>query len=224
MGTDTVEVEVREGQTYRDLLLSIASKNSKARRALDLLNWRVAVIVDGRVVDLDEKVEGESIHILPPPSGGSKLIVAILGKDQEIDLNGIIREVASSPNVGGIGVFVGIVRGVNQGEEVEKLSYEHSRELAVKTLEKIAREEAEKHSLDGVFIGHYVGDLRPGDETLIVAVAGESRRNVYPALSSIVERVKKEAPIWKTEYRRGGKKVYILGDKYIEESMLKISE
>ena len=220
LGTDTLEVEIDDSYTFRELLQVIASKSGKMRRALDLINWRVTIIAGGRVVDADAIVEDEEIHLLPPPSGGARIIVTLAGEKDRVDLNELIKELSSSSKVGGIGLFVGIVRGLNMGEEVEKLYYEHSKELALKILEKIASEEAEKHSLEGVFIAHYTGNLYPGNTTLIVAVAGESRKNVYPALTSIVERVKHEAPIWKTEYRRGGKKVYIVGDKYIEEKLL----
>ena len=44
---------------------------------------------------------------------------------------------------------------------------------------------------------------------MIVAVSGKSRKNVFPALEDIVEKVKKEALIWKKETLEDGKSYWI---------------
>ncbi len=216
------ELEVQSGMKVRDILEHLASENPRFARALELLEWNLNIIVDGVNKGLDYEVrDGDRIHVLPPSAGGAYIEVGILEKGQDLDINGIMKRLGmTSERVGGIAVFLGIVRGVNLGEKVEMLKYEHSSELAENVLARIAREEAERFNLYGVAIYHYVGDLKPGDKTIFVAVAGETRRNVYPALERIVDRVKHEAPIWKVEHHEGGKRVFILGDKVIEENQL----
>ncbi len=216
------EISVEAGARVRELLQSLAAKNPKFARALELLEWNLNIIVDGVNKGIDYVVnDGDRIHVLPPSAGGTHVEVGVLNKGEELDISGIMERLSrSSDKVGGIAVFLGVVRGINLGEKVDMLKYEHSSELAESILEKIAREEADKFNLYGVAIYHYVGDLKPGDRTIFVAVAGETRRDVYPALERIVDRVKHEAPIWKVEYHKGGKRVFILGDKIIEESQL----
>jgi len=223
LGSSEVKVNVKESDTVRRVIEKLSEGNPQFRRTIEMLEWRLMVVIDGKPSDLDEKLSGANvIHVMPPPAGGARIIKAgVLTKEHEIDFNELIKELGkASKRVGAVGLFVGVVRGVNRGEEVILLDYEHSSELANDVLRRIAEEEAKKHDLDGVAVYHYTGALNPGELTIIVAVAGESRRNIYPALESIVERVKHEAPIWKLEHRRGGKKVYILGDRYIEASSL----
>ncbi len=224
VGSREVEVGTVEGLTVGEFIERLAEMYPGLRRALDAIDWSVTVIVDGRRVGMDDRLEGELVHILPPSAGGLHVEVGVLRRGENVDYNELIGRLSrSSRETGGIAIFVGVVRGVNQGEDVEELIYEHSEDLANDVLERIAVEEARKHGLTGVAIYHYTGRLKVGDTTMIVAVAGESRRNVFPGLHSIVERVKHEAPIWKLEVRTGGRRVYIVGDKYIDESEVRES-
>ncbi|MCE4599337.1 MAG: molybdenum cofactor biosynthesis protein MoaE [Desulfurococcales archaeon] len=221
-GSGEVKINVEGDYTIRRIVEELSKTNQRLKAALDAIGWELMVVVDGKPSDLDDKVgDAKTIHLMPPPAGGSRIIrVGVLGKERRIDFNKLIEELGkTSRRVGAVGLFVGVVRGVNQGEEVLSLDYEHAGEIADDVLRRIAEEEAERHDLEGVAIYHYTGTLNPGELTIVVAVAGESRKNIYPALESLVERVKHEAPIWKLEYRGGGKRVYILGDKYIDASL-----
>ncbi|MEB3779986.1 MAG: molybdenum cofactor biosynthesis protein MoaE [Desulfurococcales archaeon] len=221
-GSGEVKINVEGDYTIRRIVEELSKTNQRLKAALDAIGWELMVVVDGKPSDLDDKVgDAKTIHLMPPPAGGNRIIkVGVLGKEHRIDFNKLIEELGkTSRRVGAVGLFVGVVRGVNQGEEVLSLDYEHAGEIADDVLRRIAEEEAERHDLDGVAIYHYTGTLNPGELTIVVAVAGESRKNIYPALESLVERVKHEAPIWKLEYRGGGKRVYILGDKYIDASL-----
>lgn len=51
-----------------------------------------------------------------------------------------------------------------------------------------------------VSIHHVIDTLNVGEPSLFVAVLGKHRQDVFPAISEIVERVKKEVPIWKKEH------------------------
>lgn len=217
-GSREIKVDPPGDATFRKLLEDLARERPGLRRALDAIEWDVRVIADGIPRSLDDRVEGEVIHLLPPSAGGLHVEVGVLKRGERVSLDEVLaRLVGASTRAGGVAVFIGVVRSVNQGEEVEELVYEHAEDLTEETLRRIALEEAERHDLTGVAIYHYTGRLRVGDLTMVVAVAGESRRNVFPALERVVDRVKHEAPIWKLEVRAGGRRVYIVGDKYIDE-------
>lgn len=48
-------------------------------------------------------------------------------------------------------------------------------------------------------IHHVIDELKPGEDAIYVLVAGQNRADVFAALPEIMNRVKKEAPIWKKE-------------------------
>jgi len=223
LGVGEVELNAGEDYTFRMLLEEIDAGSGRLLRVLDVIGWDVTIISDGVRRRLDDRVgDARIVHILPPSAGGIYIDVKVLNRGDTVDYNKLVSRLAStSSRTGGIGFFIGVVRGVNQGEGVEMLRYEHAEDLAVDVLRRIALEEAERHELTGVIIYHYTGDLNVGETTIIVGVSGMSRKNVYPALESIVDRVKHEAPIWKLEYRRGGRRIYIIGDKYISEDDVK---
>ncbi len=102
-------------------------------------------------------------------------------------------------NVGAVGCFVGVVRGLSEdGERVKFLRYQSS-EDAVKKLEQIAADIEKRPDIWRVMIHHVVDQIAPGEDAIYVLVAGRRRDDVFRALPELMNRVKAEVPIWKKE-------------------------
>ncbi len=218
-GRPSVAVECREGDSLRALLEKAARETRGLARALEAVSWNVYGLTDsGERVELDDMAPcGSRIHVVPPPSGGSPLVEARLVRGGVVDVSELVSRAASAGgNVGAVAVFVGYVKGFSGGARVERLVYEAAEDVAGRVIEGILREEAEANGLAAAIVYHHVGVRLPGEQTIVAVVAGESRSNVYPGLQRVVDRVKREAPIWKVEYREGGVKAYILGDRVVE--------
>lgn len=121
----------------------------------------------------------------------------------EITLEGVLRRVRENPELreaGAIACFIGIVRGKGpRGELVRKLVLEAYKEEAEKSLEKIARELLERPGIVDIRIHHVVGELEVGEDIVYIIVAGSHRDAVFEVLRDAVERMKREATIWKKE-------------------------
>lgn len=220
-GSGEIEVECREGDTLKSLLNRASARHPGLSKALDVISWSVYGLTgEGLRVELDSTVECDGeIHLIPPPSGGGTMIEArLLDSGTNVDITSLIVKAAStSKRVGAVAVFTGVVKGFVEGAHVSKLYYEAAdRLVAEKVIRSILEEESKKHGLTAAIVYHYTGTRMPGEVTIIAVVAGPSRTNVYLGLSSIVDRVKSEAPIWKIEYRVGGEKLYILGDRIVK--------
>lgn len=120
----------------------------------------------------------------------------------QILLDRVKRELEK--DVGAIGCFIGVVRGVSKdGEKVKFLRYECS-EHAVGKLEEIAREFESRPNIRQVMIHHVVDEVRPGQDAIYVVVAGYGRNDVFKVLPEIMDRIKMEVPIWKKEVTEKG--------------------
>jgi len=142
------------------------------------------------------------------------ITTGVLEKDRAISLDSILQELIEHNNgrhVGGIGLFIGIVKGVVDEKHVLELEYEVIKELADKKLHEIASQVAEKYGINGIIILHRVGVLKPGEITLTIAVSGDTRKKILPALTEALERVKHEVPVFKLERRLDGE-YWIIGD------------
>jgi molybdopterin synthase catalytic subunit len=125
---------------------------------------------------------------------------------------GEVSKLALDSETGGVEVFVGVVKGRVAGVRVEKLVYTAYGEVASRVLERIAREEGERFGLEAVAIFHRVGEVKPGEATVVIAVAGRGREEVNKATKAMIDKVKKEAPIFKLEVREDGE-YWVLGDE-----------
>ncbi len=121
----------------------------------------------------------------------------------EISLEEILRKVRENPELneaGAIACFIGIVRSRGlRGGRVRKLVFEAYREEAERSLEKIARELLERPGIVDVRIHHLIGELSVGEDIVYIIVAGAHRERVFETLREAVERMKREAAIWKKE-------------------------
>lgn len=111
-----------------------------------------------------------------------------------------VRENKDLDKAGAIACFIGIVRGESLREgRVKKLILEAYKEEAEKSLARIAEDLLKKPGIVDVRIHHVVGELGVGEDIVYIIVAGSRRNEVFKALRDAVERMKKEAAIWKKE-------------------------
>ncbi len=218
-GTDTVKVEVPDDARVSDVLVAIAETSAGFKRAIDVLSGEILVLDEtGKRLNPEDRPT-RTIHVMPPPEGGSPIIdVGVLERGESLSLDRLQARIPADANVGAVIVFVGRVRRVNRGKDVDELVYEHAGELTRKKLEEVTVEIAEKYNLAYAAAYHYVGRLKPGDTTMVIVVAGENRSSTMPALEELVERVKREVPIWKLEAYKDGSKSYIVGGRFIDDS------
>jgi len=119
----------------------------------------------------------------------------------EVDLSSLLQRLRQElgKEVGAIGCFIGIIRGISKGGEAVKfLRYECSDE-SLKKLEEIASDTEKIPNISKVMIHHIVDELNPGEDAIYVLVAGRHRDEVFEALPKIMDQIKAEVPIWKKE-------------------------
>jgi molybdopterin synthase catalytic subunit len=110
-----------------------------------------------------------------------------------MDLNRMIEEVRKSTDPSKVGMItshLGVVRGTSRsGEKVTCIEVTYDGEA----LRAIVRDIKQMPGIAEVLVETREGYLNVGDEILAVVVAGDIRENVFPALVSTVNRIKKEA-------------------------------
>jgi len=93
--------------------------------------------------------------------------------------------------------FQGIVRGSEDGREIEGIEYEAHREMAEYQLKQIAEQAAIEFGLRSIVIHHRIGFVAVGEPSLLTRVCSGHREAAFQASRWIVEELKKKVPIWK---------------------------
>lgn len=113
---------------------------------------------------------------------------------------------ADQPWVGAVVSFIGLMRDVNQGDRVLKMTLEHYPGMTEKALRAIVDEAALRWDLHGVHLVHRVGELRPADPIVLVVVASANRGQAFQACEFIIDYLKTRAPFWKKETTESGER------------------
>ncbi|MEM2087573.1 MAG: molybdenum cofactor biosynthesis protein MoaE [Thermoproteota archaeon] len=108
--------------------------------------------------------------------------------------------------VGGIVVFLGIVKGFREGEAVNEMLIEAYKKIAEEKLGSIRETALKKFDIVDAIIIHRVGRLKPSDNIVIVATSARSREDAFKACSWMIDEVKTQAPIWKKEFTPRGER------------------
>jgi len=101
--------------------------------------------------------------------------------------------------VGALVTFVGLMRDMNQGDRVDRMILEHYPGMTEKALIAIAEEASRRWDLQGIRVLHRVGELRPQDPIVLVAVTGTHRGEAFRACEFLIDYLKTRAPFWKKE-------------------------
>jgi len=118
--------------------------------------------------------------------------------DAPIDLAALLADLAA-PGCGALVLFLGTVRDQHAGRPVSGITYDAYRPLAARTLAAIAADLEREHPGSRVEIVHRLGRLAVGEVSVAIAVAAPHRAAAYAASRTALERLKREAPIWKLE-------------------------
>ena len=110
----------------------------------------------------------------------------------------------SAPEIGGIDLFLGVVRDHNDGRPVALLEYHAYVSMAEKEMQRIAAEIAAE--LPGVRLAalHRVGSLAVGDLAVVCAAGAAHRGEAFRACRLLIDRIKERVPIWKREHGPDG--------------------
>jgi molybdopterin synthase catalytic subunit len=111
-----------------------------------------------------------------------------------------------NPAIGGIVSFMGLMRDMNEGEAVSGMRLEHYPGMTEKALCAIAQEANQRWGLLGCRIVHRIGDLKPTDNIVLVAVASPHRTEAFRACEFIIDYLKTRAPFWKKEFTQKGER------------------
>jgi molybdopterin synthase catalytic subunit len=126
--------------------------------------------------------------------------MAVKIQTEDFDLTTEIAQLrANTPKVGAIVNFVGVVRDLNEGEQIAEMELEHYPGMTEKALEDIIAEARSRWDLFDALVIHRVGPLKPLDQIVLVAVTSAHRGEAFAACEFIIDYLKTQAPFWKKE-------------------------
>jgi molybdopterin synthase catalytic subunit len=121
---------------------------------------------------------------------------------EDFDLGAEIAKLgAGDLEVGGIAAFVGRMRATAEGKAVRAMTLEHYPGMTEKKLAEIEAEAHRRWPLKASLIIHRFGDLKPGDQIVLVAAASPHRDAAFEACRFLIDWLKTRAPFWKQEER-----------------------
>jgi molybdopterin synthase catalytic subunit len=117
-----------------------------------------------------------------------------------------LRPECAAGAAGATAVFVGTVRDSSHGEAVSDMTLEHYPGMTERHLERISAEARRRWDLLDTLIVHRVGELRPEDPIVLVAVWSAHRAAALEACRYLIDELKCRAPFWKKETMGGGQR------------------
>ena len=117
-----------------------------------------------------------------------------------------LSHTVGSPAAGAIVIFCGVTR------EVPCLDYEAYREMAEEKMRLILSECSQRHGLAAAAAEHRVGEVGLGEPSVIVAVSAAHRPEAFAGAREAIDRIKREAPIWKREIDAHGAERWAEGE------------
>jgi molybdopterin synthase catalytic subunit len=128
-------------------------------------------------------------------------------QDADFDLTTEVKALRKDdPRVGAVVTFLGTVRDMNDGSQVQGMTLEHYPGMTEKSLEEIITQARGRWDLYKTLVIHRVGPLLPEDQIVLVVVTSAHRGEAFAACEFIMDYLKTAAPFWKKEETPEGSK------------------
>ena len=187
----------RPGMTAGDVLAHVV----EAHPEVAPLQRHLRVAVDGVYVALDAPVGvGSEVALIPPVAGGSGMRrVDIVSTPLTSDTLEALSRVVMDGGRGALVTFSGVVRDHARGREVTELKYEAYEAMAISELSKVVESVESDYPSVVAAVHHRVGHLVVGATAVQIAVASAPREQAFEACKAVIDRLKRDVPIWKYE-------------------------
>ena len=177
------------------------------------------------VTDETPLVDGNSVALIPPVSGGApETDEAYLAGVFEV-LNTPLDPAACQrrvehPSCGAALVFTGMTRDNNRGKDVVRLDYEAYEAMTgpemARIFERCRQEFGDPENRDRerrlrMLCQHRIGTVGVGEPSVVIAVASPHRDAAFLACRFLIDELKKSLPVWKKEVYPGGE--HWIGDR-----------
>jgi molybdopterin synthase catalytic subunit len=116
----------------------------------------------------------------------------------------LARLTDGNTKVGGLAMFVGLVRDLAPEGEVTAMTLEHYPGMTERRLAEIEAEARSRWPLEGVLVIHRYGRLEPGDRIVLVATTSSHRQAALDSCAFLIDWLKTKAPFWKLEEGAAG--------------------
>jgi len=123
--------------------------------------------------------------------------VKISVQQHDFDIKAETKALYGNTKVGAVASFVGLVRDV-------PMTLEHYPGMTQNAIRKIVEEARSRWQVMDCTVIHRYGELQPGDQIVLVAVASAHRGDAFEACAFIMDYLKTQAPFWKKEHRPEG--------------------
>jgi molybdenum cofactor biosynthesis protein MoaC/molybdopterin converting factor subunit 1 len=187
-GTESLELDLPEDATAADALAALGRRDGLAE-VIERMPLRVAVNRE-YVPDSTALSAGDELAVIPPVSGGAGPLARVTRDALSVDR--VLAGVAS-PAAGATVIFMGTTR------DVAALDYEAYPEMAEERIAQLLTECIERHGLQAAAAEHRIGTVPLGEPSVLVAASAPHRAEAFDGAREAIDRIKEEAPIWKTE-------------------------
>jgi molybdopterin synthase catalytic subunit len=116
----------------------------------------------------------------------------------------IAKLTAGDTGIGAVATFIGKVRGEAHGSKLGAMTLEHYPGMTEAELQTIEQEANARFRLNASLIVHRVGDLKPGDDIVLVVTCSPHRRDAFESCEFLMDYLKTRAPFWKKETNADG--------------------
>ncbi|MEM6499035.1 MAG: molybdopterin synthase catalytic subunit MoaE [Pseudomonadota bacterium] len=131
--------------------------------------------------------------------------MAIRVQEDDFDVGAEISTLTGGDtDIGAVVTFTGTVRGTAKGSAITAMSLEHYPGMTERELERVEAEARARWPLSGSLIVHRYGDLKPGDNIVLVVTTSAHRQAAFDAAQFLMDFLKTNAPFWKKETGRDG--------------------
>ncbi|MFC4102824.1 molybdenum cofactor biosynthesis protein [Paenibacillus xanthanilyticus] len=167
-----------------------------------------AYAADGQIIRASDE-----LALLPPVSGGEDAMDDAEAQATDAPRYAItydplsveaVTNLVIAPGNGAALTFTGTTREWTHGVRTVRLEYEAYVPMALKTLEQIGDEIAERWPGTLSAIYHRLGVVDIAEISVIIAVSAPHRDTCYEASRYAIERLKQIVPIWKREIWEDG--------------------
>lgn len=198
-GTDRELVTLEQDPCSTAAFLSMVARRHP-RLAPVISRMRLAI--NGELSAGGQVCGGDEVAILPPVAGGVETMLCDV-RDSPLSVDEVLNALRDDA-VGGVALFLGVVRDHADGKQVARLDYEAHPTLAVREMRRVLLQVAAERPGVRLAALHREGQLSVGDTAIVVGAAAAHRAEAFAACREAVDRIKETAPIWKKEWAPDG--------------------